>query len=180
MLPAIPPADLPEASPLRNMSGQGIRAPRSVLSLTRPSKEFFSRQRALLRRATPPGFPSSSDDHVEWRSADTHHIRHRKSTFFMRVAGDSMRGRGIFDGDLLVVDRALPVTHGCVVIAVLRGEFMVKQILYSPDGQILRAAHPAYPDLHIKAERDISIWGVVSWNVHKLKHMEIPSVAESR
>jgi DNA polymerase V len=79
-----------------------------------------------------------------------------------------MRGRGIFDGDLLVVDRALPVTHGCVVIAVLDGEFTVKQLLHTTDGQILRAAHPDYPDLLIKPEQDFSIWGVVSWNVHKL------------
>jgi SOS-response transcriptional repressor LexA len=28
-----------------------------------------------------------------------------------------MRELGIFDGDLLVVDRALTVTHGCLVIA---------------------------------------------------------------
>ena len=86
----------------------------------------------------------------------------------MRVAGDSMRGLGIFNGDLLVVDRALPVTHGCVVIAVLGGEFTVKQLLHTSDGQVLRAAHPDYADTHIKPEQDFSIWGVVSWNVHKV------------
>ena len=86
----------------------------------------------------------------------------------MRVSGDSMRGLGIFDGDLLVVDRAVPITHGCVVIAALDGEFTVKQLLHTPDGQLLRAAHPDYPDMLIKPEQDFSVWGVVSWNIHKV------------
>jgi DNA polymerase V len=148
---------------------QAQRTPRGLLSLTHPNKELFRRQCALLRSAVPAGFPSPADDYVEQRiSLDEHLIRHRESTFFMRVAGDSMRGLGIFDGDLLVVDRALPAAHGCVVIAVLDGEFTVKQLLHTPNGQVLRAAHPDYPDLHIKPEQDFSIWGIVRWNVHKV------------
>jgi len=148
---------------------QGQRTPRDLLSLTHPNKELFRRQRALLRSAVPAGFPSPADDYVEQRiSLDEHLIQHRESTFFMRVAGESMRGLGIFDGDLLVVDRALPAAHGCVVIAVLDGEFTVKQLLHTPDGQVLRAAHPDYPDTLIKPEQDFSVWGVVSWNIHKV------------
>ena len=143
-------------------------APSVLLSMTHPNREFFFRQHALLRRAVPAGFPSPADDYVEQSiSLDEHMIEHRESTFFMRVAGDSMRGRGIFDGDLLVVDRALPAVHGCVVIAVVDGEFTVKQLLHTPDGQVLRAAHPDYPDMHILPEQDFSIWGVVNWNIHK-------------
>jgi len=148
---------------------QAQRTPRGLLSLTHPNKELFHRQRALLRSAVPAGFPSPADDYVEQRiSLDEHLIRHRESTFFMRVSGESMRGLGIFDGDLLVVDRALPAAHGCVVIAVLDGEFTVKQLLHTADGQILRAAHPDYPDTLIKPEQDLLIWGVVSWNIHKV------------
>ncbi len=143
--------------------------PSGLLSLTHPNREMFQRQRALLRRAVPAGFPSPADDYVEQRlSLDEHLIQHRESTFFMRVAGDSMRGLGIYNGDLLVVDRAVPVADGCVVIAVIDGEFTVKQWLHSSNGPILRAAHPDYADLHIKPEQDFSIWGVVRWNVHKL------------
>lgn len=149
--------------------GQALRAAHGLLSLTYPSKVLFHRQRALLRSAVPAGFPSPVDDHVEQRiSLDEHLIRRPESTFFMRVAGDSMRGLGIFDGDLLVVDRALPAAHGCVVIAVLDGEFTVKQLLHTPEGQVLRAAHPDYADTLIRPEQDFSIWGVVRWNVHKV------------
>ena len=79
-----------------------------------------------------------------------------------------MRGMGIFDADLLVVDRSVPATNGCVVIAVVDGEFTVKQLIHTAQGQVLRAAHPNYPDMLIKPEQDLSIWGVVQWNVHKV------------
>ena len=126
-------------------------------------------QLALLHTPIPAGFPSPADDYVGQRiSLDEHLIRQRESTFFMRVAGDSMRGMGIFDGDLLVVDRSLPAAHGRVVIAVVDGEFILKQLLRTPDGQVLRAAHPAYPDMHLKPEQDFSIWGIVIWNIHKV------------
>jgi DNA polymerase V len=36
-----------------------------LLSLTHPNKSMFERQRALLRKAVPAGFPSPADDHVE-------------------------------------------------------------------------------------------------------------------
>lgn len=145
------------------------RTAHGLLSLTYPGKELFLRQRALLRRAVPAGFPSPADDYVEQRaSLDEHLVRHPESTFFMRVAGDSMRGLGIFDGDLLVVDRSVPAAHGCVVIAVLDGEFTVKQLLHTPEGQVLRAAHRDYADTLIKPEQGFSIWGVVRWNIHKV------------
>ena len=117
----------------------------------------------------PAGFPSPADDYAGQRiSLDEHLIRHRESTFFMRVAGDSMRGMGIFDGDLLVVDRSMPAAHGCVIVAVVDGEFTLKQLLHTPDGQVLRTTHPACPDMRLKPEQDFSIWGVAIWNIHKV------------
>ncbi len=142
--------------------------PPALLSLTHPSRELFQRQRALLRRAVPAGFPSPADDYVEQRlSLDEHLVQHRESTFFMRVSGSSMHGLGIFDGDLLVVDRSVAATNGTVVVAVLDGEFTVKQLRHTPQGIVLGAAHPDYPDIAVKPEQEFSIWGVVTWNVHK-------------
>ena len=144
-------------------------APAVLLSLTHPNKSMFEKQRALLRKAVPAGFPTPVDDHVERRlSLDAHLIQHRESTFFMRVAGHSMRELGIFDGDLLIVDRSVPAAHGSVIVAVVDGEFTVKQLLYTPQGKVLRAAHPDYPEVLIKPGQEFSIWGVVQWNVHKV------------
>jgi DNA polymerase V len=153
-----------------DVPNQGRRAAHpALLSLTHPNKSMFERQRALLRKAVPAGFPAPADDCVERRvSLDEHLIQHRESTFFMRVAGHSMRDLGIFDGDLLVVDRSVPAAHGCVVVAVIDGEFTVKQLLYTAQGKVLRAAHPDYAEIVIAPGQDFSVWGVVQWNVHRL------------
>lgn len=41
-------------------------------------------------------------------------VQHPSATFFCRVRGDSMEGAGIFDGDILVVDRSIQATHAAV------------------------------------------------------------------
>ena len=123
----------------------------------------------LLARPVPAGFPSPADDYIEGCiSLDDYLVRHKEATFFLKVTGDSMRGLGIFDGDLLVVDRALQATHESVVIAVLDHEFTVKQLLHTPNGYVLHAANPAYPDIAIKPEQELTIWGVVRWAIHRL------------
>jgi DNA polymerase V len=90
------------------------------------------------------GFPSPADDYVENRiDLNEHLVQHREATFFLRVQGDSMTPIGIMDGDLLIVDRSLPVVDGNIVIAVIDGEFTVKQIFRRETGYVLKAANPA-------------------------------------
>lgn len=123
----------------------------------------------LLARAVPAGFPSPADDYVAGRiSLDTYLVQHREATFFLHVSGDSMRGLAIFDGDLLVVDRAQQAAHESVVIAVVDGEFMVKQLLHTPQGPVLHSANPAYADIVVGAEQELAIWGVVRWAIHRV------------
>ena len=53
------------------------------------------------------GFPSPADDYLEAKlDLNAHLIKHPSATFFARAEGDSMRGRGIYPGDLLIVDRS--------------------------------------------------------------------------
>lgn len=123
----------------------------------------------LLARSVPAGFPSPADDYVAGRiSLDAYLVQHREATFFLNVSGDSMRDLGIFDGDLLVVDRALQAAHESVVIAVVDGEFMVKQLLHTPQGPVLHSANPAYADIVVGAEQELAIWGVVRWAIHRV------------
>ena len=123
----------------------------------------------LLARAVPAGFPSPADDYVSGRiSLDAYLVQHQEATFFLHVTGDSMRDLGIFDGDLLVVDRALQATHESVVIAVVDAEFMVKQLLHTAQGYVLHSANPAYRDIVVGVEQELTIWGVVRWAIHRV------------
>ncbi len=124
----------------------------------------------LLARPVPAGFPSPADDYLESRiSLDDYLICHREATFFLRVEGDSMQGVGIFDGDLLVVDRALVPVDGSIVIAVIDGAFTVKQFYRKTGGgALLKAANPAYADMEISPDRELILWGIVRWAIHRV------------
>lgn len=123
----------------------------------------------LLATPVPAGFPSPADDFVERRlSLDEHLIRNPESTFLLRVAGDALAADGIHDGDLLVVDRALPPTAGSLVVAVVDGAFALRRLGRDAAGRLrLEAADPAPTDPSPAAE-DFALWGVARWVVHRL------------
>lgn len=121
----------------------------------------------LLARPVPAGLPLSADNQFNDRlSLDVFLGEHREDTFLARVSGDSMTGFGIHDGDLLVVDRALRPADRSVVIAVVDGEFTVKQLCRLPEGILLRANGEDHGDIYVGEEQDFAIWGVVRWSIH--------------
>ena len=123
----------------------------------------------VLPRPVPAGFPSPAADFAEDRlSLDEHLIEHREATFFIRVVGSSMTGFGINDGDLLVVDRAVHPADRSVVIAVVDGEFTVKQLCYLPDGVLLRSSGPGHGDILIGRDQELTVWGVVRYSIHRV------------
>jgi DNA polymerase V len=109
------------------------------------------------------GFPSPADDFNTKRIDLTEVlIQHPAATFLLRVRGDSMKDAGIFDGDVLVVDRALRPRHGHIVVAQVDGEFTVKY-LHRRNGLVrLTAANATYPDISPRDGQTIEVWGVVT------------------
>jgi len=123
----------------------------------------------LLAKAVPAGFPSPADDYAEERiDLNEHLVTHKEATFFVRVQGDSMTGFGIHDGDLLVVDRSVSPTDRSIVIAVVDGEFTVKQLFRLPEGFLLRAGSDRHPDILVLDDQSLTVWGVVRWSIHKV------------
>ncbi len=114
------------------------------------------------------GFPSPAENDLD-KTLDLNEllIAHPAATFFVRVAGDSMRNAGIFAGDILVVDRALEAQDNKIVIAVVNGEFTVKRLRIL-DGRIsLIPENPAYPILEMQEGSDFQVWGIVTYVIHK-------------
>lgn len=115
------------------------------------------------------GFPSPADDYMEGKlDLNKYLIKHPAASFFIRVIGDSMINAGIFDGDLLIVDRSLEALSGKIVIAVIDGDLTVKRLLKKQDKIYLAAENPNYSDIEIKDESSLHIWGVVTNVIHKL------------
>ncbi|MGJ8518351.1 LexA family protein [Carnimonas bestiolae] len=114
------------------------------------------------------GFPSPADDYMETElDLVSHIVRHPSATFYVRAKGDSMEGYGIYDADILVVDRSLTPRNGDVLIAAVDGELTVKVLEQIGQRPYLVAGNPDYPPIHLSG-RDCHIWGVVTHNVHQL------------
>jgi DNA polymerase V len=116
------------------------------------------------------GFPSPAENQSGGSLDLTDHlIKHPEATFFLRVRGDSMIGAGIFDGDLLIVDRSLSPISGDIVISILDGEFTVKRLIIHHGFIELRPENPRFQSLRINEESQLDIWGVVTGAVKSFR-----------
>ena len=116
------------------------------------------------------GFPSPAEDfQVERLDLTTILVSHPQATFFLRLRGDSMHDAGLFDGDLLVVNRALKPVNGDVVIAVVDGEFTCKTLWLKFGRMKLVAANPTYPEIVPKEGQTIEVWGVVTASIKRFR-----------
>lgn len=79
-----------------------------------------------------------------------------------------MTGAGIHDGDLLIVDRSAPVADKKIVIGVINGEFTVKRIRKKGTQLFLEPENDAYKPIEITGDMDFTIWGVVTYVIHKV------------
>jgi DNA polymerase V len=115
------------------------------------------------------GFPSPADDYIE-RPLDFNEllIEHPAATFAVRVAGDSMNGAGIFEGDIAVVDRSRTAVNGNIVLALLDGAFTLKRLRLRGERVWLHAENPAYSDILIGEGQAFEVWGVVSKSIRML------------
>ncbi len=122
----------------------------------------------LFITAVQAGFPSPAEDYLD-KTLDLNEllISHPAATFFVRVAGDSMQGAGIFSGDTLVVDRSLEATDNKIVVAIVNGEFTVKRLRLKEGRISLVPENPNFPTIEVKEGSDFQVWGVVTYVIHK-------------
>ncbi len=143
---------------------QAAVLPSLSVSCVRPvAADAPSRILRLYACRVSAGFPSPADDHLEGPlDLNAHLVVHPAATFVVRVAGDSMVGAGIRDGDLLVVDRAREARSGSIVVAVVDGELTVKRLRLGPREVRLEAENPAYRPIVVREGAELTIWGVVA------------------
>jgi DNA polymerase V len=133
----------------------------------------FDTKLELQHAAVKAGFPSPADDYIhETLDFNKDFIRHPEATFYGDIDGDSMKDAGIYDGDRVIIDRAVEAHDGSIIVAFLNGEFTVKylDLKHKKDGYIeLRPANPAYPVFKVEAGDTFEVWGVV---IHLIRTFE--------
>tara|TARA_B100000959_G_C14898801_1_gene589958 strand:- start:496 stop:924 length:429 start_codon:yes stop_codon:yes gene_type:complete len=113
------------------------------------------------------GFPSPADDHLDIAlDLNEYLIKHPSATFYIYVKGDSMINDGIYNGDIMIVDRAISPKSKDVVIAAIDGEFTVKRIHKKNNKIYLQPSNKNYKTICITNEMDFQIWGVVTHTIH--------------
>jgi len=157
------------AAELARRKQSDLKLPESLtlLKLVENPEPFMVK---LFGHAIRAGFPSPADDYVaDTLDLNDHLMPRKEASFLLRAKGDSMVGVGIHDGDLLVVDRSITASNGCVVIAAVDGEFTVKTLEKKRGVIRLLPANPHFQPIEFKDEQELQIWGVVTNVVHNLK-----------
>lgn len=127
----------------------------------------FTQQNVATANAT--GFGAAADDYAE-RGIDLNEqlIRNKPATFFFRMKGDAMQDAGIFDNDVLIVDRSIPVASGKVIVAVLNGELLIRRFHKNFSSAFLIPENTRYKNINLQEFSDFAVWGVVTYVIHPL------------
>jgi len=130
-----------------------------------PTKRFFARPLASV--PVRAGLPEAvEDDDPDAVTIDDYLIERPSQTVLVRVRGDSMMDAGIFDGDLVVVEKRPSAHKGDIVVAIVDNQFTLKRLDLEAGKFILRAENKAYAP--IRPEGALEIFGVMVGLVRKL------------
>jgi DNA polymerase V len=146
-----------------------LRIPLSLLGAVTKLIETSGYRLPVYTSRVPAGIPEDADDHVE-RTTDLNSLllKNLKDTFLLRVAGDSMMDAGIYEHDILTVDRSLEARNGQIVVALVDGRATVKTFRTDRKGITLTPENKRYKPIRILTQNDFQILGVVTNVIRKM------------
>jgi len=142
--------------------------PKGRIKILDIQEEGESRMPMILPLFGPirAGFAAPAEEQAEEQvTLESYLVRDKKSTFLLRVKGDSMINAGIQEGDLVIVERGANPRVGDIVVGVLDGEYTLKRLRKDKGKYYLQAENDAYPDLY--AMEELQTAGVVRGVVRK-------------
>lgn len=162
--------DSSEEPSLEGLSSKDSLEGSLVATCVCSAQSMRAARRPLFLPKVPAGFPSPAEDYVETPLDLNEHLIGGKeeAVFFVRVSGESMTEAGIFDGDLLTVDRSIEPEPGDVVVAALDGELTVKRFESYKGRPYLVPAAEGHEPIPIQPGQDLVVWGVVQHAIHEV------------
>jgi DNA polymerase V len=117
------------------------------------------------------GFPSPATDFLDASiDLNKHLIKNPSSTFIAVTSGNSMKGAGIDDNDLLIIDKSLEPTHGAIAVCVIDNEFTLKRLKIDRKEIYLVPENEAFKPIKITEYNDFEIWGILTYSIKYHKH----------
>lgn len=115
----------------------------------------------------PFGFSSFSKDLNKHRlDLNDYVVSNQPSTFFVKYAGETLSDIGVFQGDLLSVDRSLDPQENSLVLVYSGNQFLIRLFRRKLSG--IELLHPVSNILDKEVVNDSIIWGVLTYVIHKL------------
>ena len=133
--------------------------------VSRVSLPFFD-QRVVA------GFPVPLDNDERSQDIDilSMLVPHPEASYLIRVNGDSMIDAGILSGDIVIVDKSnRNPSPKEIAVCELNGEFTLKHFVKEGNQGWLVPANPDYPRFPITQDDDFSVWGTVTYIIHKAR-----------
>ena len=107
------------------------------------------------------GEPALLPEHRQgYLTMDRRFVPHEES-FFLKVKGDSMIGRGIHDGDFVMIDPKPKPSEGTIVAARLSDEATIKTYTRRGETVVLQPANPDEREIEVKPDDDFAVLGTV-------------------
>ena|SRR6218665_3800518 len=132
----------------------------------RGSKQYNQQD---IQTANATGFGAAADDYME-RGIDLNEqlVLNKPATYFFKMKGDAMKDAGIFDNDILVVDRSVKNPNGKVIVAILNGELLVRRFHKNFSSAFLIPENERFKTINIAEFGEFAVWGVVIYSIHTL------------
>ena len=108
------------------------------------------------------GEPALMPENVEGHLTMDRRFIPSETAYFLKIKGDSMIGRGINDGDFVMVNPSAEPHDGEVIAARLGEEATIKTLTHRGDRVVLEPANPAEREIVIGSDDDFAVLGVVS------------------
>lgn len=106
------------------------------------------------------GFPSPAEEElVDTMSLDDYLIKNKESSYLLRVKGNSMFDAGIYDGDMVIVEKGKEPRVGDIVVASIDGEYTMKYFRKRNGRVCLESGNKNYPPLY--PENELKIIAIV-------------------
>ena len=158
---------------LAAFKNKGVRQPEPMPLVLQATPNPIALARPVYSAKVSAGqsrFPSPAQDYEQkFLDLNERYINNPPATFFFEVKGNSMEGSGIFEGDTVIVDRAIKPESSSIVIADVDGEWMVKRLYKRGDVIKLFSEHPEHPPITFSEGQELVIFGVVTYVIHQPK-----------
>lgn len=130
--------------------------------------ELISAEVDLYTSPVAAGFPSEAFNYLE-NGVDFNRmlIKSKETTFCLYAGGNSLSGDGIFEGDLLVVDKLEEPYENAILIFSIDGEFTMKRLEYRKDHVALVSSNPDFAPIIVSHGEELKRWGVVRYVIKK-------------